>query len=74
MKNRKLIKLMQERGWGHELTKNNHLKFIHNTTGEFIICAGSASDHRATQNMLSMAKRVEEGRVSARHIRQEEQV
>lgn len=66
MKNRKLIKMMKERGWDHEITKGNHLKFIHKDSGEFIICASSASDHRATKNMLAMARRVEGGRANSR--------
>ncbi|QGH74918.1 hypothetical protein MAL1_00172 [Bacteriophage DSS3_MAL1] len=64
-KNRKLIKQMKERGWRAELTKKNHIRFVFEKTGEFIIHAGTASDHRAVLNMLARAKRVEEGRQAA---------
>lgn len=70
MKNRQLIKKMKDRGWGCEITKSNHLRFTHIASREFIICAGSASDYRSTKNMLATAKRIEEGRASARPQRQ----
>lgn len=66
MKNRKLIKMMKVRGWTYEITSGNHLKFTHEASKEFIICASSASDHRAMKNMLAMVRRVEEGRANSR--------
>lgn len=65
MKDRKLIKEMKERGWVPEI-KGKHMKFIHEETGQYIICANTPSDHRAKKNMMAFVKRVEDGRVSAR--------
>jgi predicted RNA binding protein YcfA (HicA-like mRNA interferase family) len=65
MADRKLIKEMKARGWRPEIS-GKHMKFIHEETGQYIVCAHTASDYRAKKNMMAFVKRVEDGRVSAR--------
>lgn len=65
MKNRKVIKEMQQRGWDHAITGKCHLKFTFRESGYSIYYSGTPSDHRAHKNMIALARRVERGQVGA---------
>ena len=69
MKNRKLVKAMKSRGWDVEMTRNNHLRFIHKATGQYIIFPSSASCPRAEKNHWATVRKIEDGSIDMRKHR-----
>lgn len=54
---RPIIKKARKQGWKVDLTKSGHVRFKPPTSGQSIITAGTASDHRSLKNLRADLRR-----------------
>ena len=52
-----LDKWAKPRGWKYETRNNGHFKWSHPKVGGYVYSSGTASDHRATKNSISIMRR-----------------